>query len=105
MKTSTKVMLESLKIDKELRINVELIDIQSLRDQLSKINHLIDELNSATDNEKIFLLEETIKLLLKFANETFILLYKENSDKIRNKFRSDRLKSFLDVTKNNQENL
>ena len=56
MKTSSKVILENIKIDKELRINVALVNDKQLTDIFNNINHQIDELNNSkmNEHEKIF---------------------------------------------------
>ena len=61
MKTSSKVILENISINKDLRMNINLIDDSTLRELFNKVNHHIDEFNH------------------------------------------EKLKSFIDVTKNNND--
>jgi hypothetical protein len=101
MKTSSKVILENIKIDKELRINVALVNDKQLTDIFNGINHKIDELNNSKMNEqeKIFTLETLINHLIEFSNKIFFKLCLENSQKIREKEKVKRLKSFMDMQK------
>ena len=101
MKTSSRIILENIKIDKELRINVALINDKQLTSLFNNINHHIDELNNTkmNEHEKIFTLETLIKELIDFSNKTFFKLYYENNEKVRERERVKRLKTFLDIRK------
>ena len=107
MKTSSKVILENIKIDKELRINVALVNDKQLTDIFNDINNKIDELNNSKMNEqeKIFTLETLINHLIEFSNKIFFKLYFENSQKIREKEKVKRLKSFMDMQKDVEDEL
>ena len=107
MKTSSKVILENIKIDKELRIDVALVNDKQLTDIFNGINHKIDELNNSKMNEqeKIFTLETLINHLIEFSNKIFFKLYFENSQKIREKEKVKRLKSFMDMQKDVEDEL
>lgn len=107
MKTSSKVILENINISKELRINVALLDDKQLTDLFNNINHHIDELNNTkmNEHEKIFTLETLIKELIEFNNKTFFKLYIENSEKIKEKEKVKRLKTFLDMRKDVEDEL
>ena len=107
MKTSSKVILENININKELRVNVALMDDKPLSDLFNAINRDIDDLNheKLNESEKIFLLETLIKRLIEFSNKTFNKLYYENSEKIREKEKVKRLKSFLDMRKDVEDEL
>ena len=107
MKTSSKVILENIKINKELRVNVALINDKQLTSIFNNINHQIDELNNTkmNENEKIFTLETLINHLIDFSNKIFFKLYFENSEKIREKEKVKRLKSFLDMRKDVEDEL
>ena len=107
MKTSSRIILENIKIDKELRINVALINDKQLTSLFNNINHHIDELNNTkmNEHEKIFTLETLIKELIEFNNKTFFKLYIENSEKIKEKEKVKRLKSFLDMRKDVEDEL
>jgi len=107
MKTSSKVILENIKIDKELRINVALVNDKQLTDIFNDINHKIDELNNSKMNEqeKIFTLETLINHLIEFSNKIFFKLFFENSQKIREKEKVKRLKSFMDMQKDEEDEL
>lgn len=107
MKTSSKVILENINISKELRINVAVLNDKQLTDLFNNINHHIDQLNNTkmNEHEKIFTLETLIKELIEFNNKTFFKLYIENSEKIKEKEKVKRLKSFLDMRKDVEDEL
>ena len=107
MKTSSRIILENIKIDKELRINVALINDKPLTYLFNNINHHIDELNNTkmNEHEKIFTLETLIKELIDFSNKTFFKLYYENNEKVRERERVKRLKTFLDIRKDVEDEL
>ena len=107
MKTSSKVILENIKIDKELRVNVALVNDKQLTDIFNNINHQIDELNNSkmNEHEKIFTLETLITNLIDFSNKIFFKLYFENNAKIREKEKVKRLKSFIDIRKDVEDEL
>ena len=107
MKTSSRIILENIKIDKELRINVALINDKPLTSLFNNINHHIDELNNTkmNEHEKIFTLETLIKELIDFSNKTFFKLYYENNEKVRERERVKRLKTFLDIRKDVEDEL
>ena len=107
MKTSSKVILENIKIDKELRINVALVNDKQLTDIFNDIKQKIDDLNNSKMNEqeKIFTLETLINHLIEFSNKIFFKLYFENSQKIREKEKVKRLKSFMDMQKDVEDEL
>ena len=99
MKTSSKIILESISIPKELRINAELLDDPSLKKRTLQINSLIDDLNNNKNNEleKIYLLEEIIKKLLEFSTHLFNKLVFKDDERRKEKLRVKRLKSFIDI--------
>ena len=107
MKTSSKIILENLKIDKELRINVNLINDKELNSIFNDITHLIDDFNNEkmNEHEKIFTLETLISHLIEFSNKIFMKLYLENSEKIRQSEKVRRLKTFLDMRKDVEKEL
>ena len=99
MKTSSKIILESISIPKELRINAELLDDTQLKRKTLQINTLIDDLNNQKNNEleKIFLLEEIIKQLIEFSTHLFNKLIFKDDERRKEKLRVKRLKSFIDI--------
>ena len=107
MKTSSKIILENIRIDKQLRINVALVNDKQLNTLFNDINHHIDELNNTkmNEHEKIFTLETLIKELIDFSNKTFFKLYYENNEKVRERERVKRLKTFLDIRKDVEDEL
>lgn len=101
MKTSSKIILENIKINKELRINVASINDRTINDSFNRINYLIDDINNSKMNEqeKIYYLEQLIKELIDFSNTSFLLLYSKDQERLREKERVKRYKSFLDIKK------
>ena len=101
MKTSSKIILESISIPKELRINAELLDDASLKKSTLHINSLVDDLNNNKNNEleKIYLLEEIIKKLIEFSTHLFNKLVFKDDERIKEKLRVKRLKSFIDINR------
>ena len=99
MKTSSKIILESISIPKELRINAELLGDEQLKRKTLQINSLIDDLNNQKNNEleKIFLLEEIIKQLIEFSTHLFNKLVFKDDERRKEKLRVKRLKSFIDI--------
>ena len=57
------------------------------------------------EQEKIFTLETLINHLIEFSNKIFFKLYFENSQKIREKEKVKRLKSFMDMQKDVEDEL
>ncbi len=99
MKTSSKIILESISIPKELRINAELLDDPTLKKKTLHINSLVDDLNNQKNNEqeKLFLLEEIIKQLIEFSTHLFNKLVFKDDERRKEKLRVKRLKSFIDI--------
>lgn len=103
MKTSSKVILENISINKDLRMNINLIDDSELRRLFNKVNHHIDEFNheKLNESEKIFMLQEIIKSLFSFSNVLFDKFFQLEISKTKETAKVKKLKSFIDVTKNN----
>ena len=105
MKTSSKVILENISINKDLRMNINLIDDSTLRQLFNKVNHHIDEFNheKLNESEKIFMLQEIIKSLFSFSNVLFDKFFQLEISKTKETAKVKKLKSFIDVTKNNND--
>ena len=105
MKTSSKIILENISINKDLRMNINLIDDSTLRELFNKVNHHIDEFNheKLNESEKIFMLQEIIKSLFSFSNVLFDKFFKLEISKTKETAKVKKLKSFIDVTKNNND--
>jgi hypothetical protein len=105
MKTSSKVILENISINKDLRMNINLIDNSELRRLFNKVNHHIDEFNheKLNESEKIFMLQEIIKTLFSFSNVLFDKFFQQEILKTKETAKVKKLKSFIDVTKNNND--
>ena len=97
MKTSSRIILENIKIDKELRINAELVDDKNIKSKLYSINTLIDNLNNETQKEsdRLFLLENIIKELLEFSKNIMHKLMSKDDDFRVSNYKVQKLKSFL----------
>jgi uncharacterized protein YdgA (DUF945 family) len=105
MKTSSKIILENISINKDLRMNINLIDDSTLRELFNKVNHHIDEFNheKLNESEKIFMLQEIIKSLFSFSNVLFDKFFQLEISKTKETAKVKKLKSFIDVTKNNND--
>ena len=105
MKTSSKIILENISINKDLRMNINLIDDSTLRELFNKVNHHIDEFNheKLNESEKIFMLQEIIKSLFSFSNVLFDKFFQLEISKTKETAKVKKLKSFIDVTKNNDD--
>ena len=57
------------------------------------------------EHEKIFTLETLIKDLIEFNNKTFFKLYATTNEKVRETERVKRLKTFLDIRKDVEDEL
>ena len=107
MKTSSKIILETLKIPKELRINAELLNDPKLKSMTYQINSLIDDLNKLknTEQDKLFLLESVIKELIDFSTQLFNKLVFKDDERRKERLRVQRLKTFLDMKKDVDDEL
>jgi len=107
MRTSSKIILESISIPKELRINAELLDDPTLKKKTLHINSLVDDLNNQKNNEseKLFLLEEIIKQLIEFSTHLFNKLVFKDDERRKEKLRVQRLKTFMDMQKDVEDEL
>ena len=107
MKTSSKIILETLKIPKELRINAELLNDPKLKSMTYQINSLIDDLNNLknTEQDKLFLLESVIKELIDFSTQLFNKLVFKDDERRKERLRVQRLKTFLDMKKDVDDEL
>ena len=107
MKTSSKIILETLKIPKELRINAELLNDPKLKSMTYQIDSLIDDLNNLknTEQDKLFLLESVIKELIDFSTQLFNKLVFKDDERRKERLRVQRLKTFLDMKKDVDDEL
>ena len=108
MKTSSKIILENLKLNKEFRFNIEMLSDDKLKNRLFMImTHLEDFNNKDTkESDKLFALESIVnefievtnKLVSEFLLKQNLTIYKQNKN-------IERLKSFLEIEKEVEDEL
>jgi hypothetical protein len=101
MKTSSRIILENLSLTKEFRFNIEMLDDDKLRVQLSKIMSHLDDFNNETkESDKLFALESVVNELIEVTNKLVSeYLFKQTLTVYKQKKNIERLKSFLEIEK------
>ena len=81
MKTSSKIILENLKLNKEFRFNIEMLSDDKLKNRLFTImTHLEDFNNKDTkESDKLFALESIVNEFIEVTNKLVSeFLFKQN---------------------------
>ena len=101
MKTSSRIILENLSLTKEFRFNIEMLDDDKLRVQLSKIMSHLDDFNNETkESDKLFALESVVNDFIEVTNKLVSeYLFKQTLTVYKQKKNIERLKSFLEIEK------
>ena len=101
MKTSSRIILENLSLTKEFRFNIEMLDDDKLRVQLSKIMSHLDDFNNETkESDKLFALESVVNDFIEVTNKLVSeYLFKKNLVVYSQQKKIERLKSFLEIEK------
>jgi hypothetical protein len=108
MKTSSKIILENLKLNKEFRFNIEMLSDDRLKNRLFTImTHLEDFNNKDTkESDKLFALESIINEFIEVTNKLVSeFLFKQNLTVYKQKKSIERLKSFLEIEKEVEDEL
>ena len=108
MKTSSKIILENLKLNKEFRFNIEMLSDDKLKNRLFTImTHLEDFNNKDTkESDKLFALESIINEFIEVTNKLVSeFLFKQNLTVYKQKKSIERLKSFLEIEKEVEDEL
>lgn len=108
MKTSSKIILENLKLNKEFRFNIEMLSDDKLKNRLFTImTHLEDFNNKDTkESDKLFALESIINEFIEVTNKLVSeFLFKKNLTIYKQKKNIERLKSFLEIEKEVEDEL
>ena len=108
MKTSSKIILENLKLNKEFRFNIEMLSDDKLKNRLFTImTHLEDFNNKDTkESDKLFALESIINEFIEVTNKLVSeFLFKQNLTVYKQKKNIERLKSFLEIEKEVEDEL
>ena len=108
MKTSSKIILENLKLNKEFRFNIEMLSDDKLKNRLFTImTHLEDFNNKDTkESDKLFALESIVNEFIEVTNKLVSeFLFKQNLTVYKQKKNIERLKSFLEIEKEVEDEL
>jgi hypothetical protein len=108
MKTSSKIILENLKLNKEFRFNIEMLSDDKLKNRLFTImTHLEDFNNKDTkESDKLFALESIVNEFIEVTNKLVSeFLFKQNLTIYKQKKNIERLKSFLEIEKEVEDEL
>lgn len=108
MKTSSKIILENLKLNKEFRFSIEMLSDDKLKNRLFVImTHLEDFNNKDTkESDKLFALESIVNEFIEVTNKLVSeFLFKQNLTIYKQKKNIERLKSFLEIEKEVEDEL
>ena len=102
MKTSSKIILEDINLNKDFRFNIEMLDNDRLKDNLYSILSNLDDFNNkeAKESDKLFALESVVNDFIKLTNALVSdYLFKQNLTIYKQQKNIERLKSFLEIDK------
>ena len=102
MKTSSKIILEDINLNKDFRFNIEMLDNDRLKDNLYSILSNLDDFNNkdAKESDKLFALESIVNNFIKLTNALVSdYLFKQNLTIYKQQINIERLKSFLEIDK------
>ena len=102
MKTSSKIILENLKLNKEFRFNIEMLSDDQLKNRLFMIMTHLEDFNNKDTKEfdKLFALESIVNEFIEVTNKLVSeFLFKQNLTIYKQKKNIERLKSFLEIEK------
>lgn len=102
MKTSSKIILEDINLNKDFRFNIEMLENDRLKDNLYSILSNLDDFNNkdAKESDKLFALESVVNDFIKLTNALVSdYLFKQNLTIYKQQKNIERLKSFLEIDK------
>ena len=108
MKTSSKIIIENIKLDKTFRFNIEMLNDDKLKTNLYMILYNLDEFNnnSKKESDKLFLLESIVNEFIELTNKLVSeYLFKQNLTVYKQKKNIERLKSFLEIDREVEDEL
>tara|TARA_B100001094_G_scaffold128184_1_gene124290 strand:- start:115 stop:516 length:402 start_codon:yes stop_codon:yes gene_type:complete len=108
MKTSSKIIIENIKLDKTFRFNIEMLNDDKLKTNLYMILSNLDEFNnnSRKESDKLFLLESIVNEFIELTNKLVSeYLFKQNLTVYKQKKNIERLKSFLEIDREVEDEL
>ena len=108
MKTSSKIIIENIKLDKTFRFNIEMLNDDKLKTNLYMILSNLDEFNnnSKKESDKLFLLESIVNEFIELTNKLVPeYLFKQNLTVYKQKKNIERLKSFLEIDREVEDEL
>ena len=104
MKTSTKIILEDMKLSNEFRFNVELLNNDKLKNNLYTIMSHLDDFNNekSKESDKLFALETIVNQFIEVTNKLVSeYLFKKQVIHYKQQKTIERLKSFIEVDREN----
>lgn len=108
MKTSSKIIIENIKLDKTFRFNIEMLNDDKLKTNLYMILSNLDEFNNTSrkESDKLFLLESIVNEFIELTNKLVSeYLFKQNLTVYKQKKNIERLKSFLEIDREVEDEL
>ena len=108
MKTSSKIILENLKLTKEFRFNIDMLSDEELKNNLFMIMSHLDEFNNkkTKESDKLFALENIVNEFIEVTNKLVSeYLFKKNLSIYKQQKKIDRLKSFIEIDKEVEDEL
>ena len=107
MKTSSKIIIENIKLDKTFRFNIEMLNDDKLKTNLYMILSNLDEFNNnRKESDKLFLLESIVNEFIELTNKLVSeYLFKQNLTVYKQKKNIERLKSFLEIDREVEDEL
>ena len=108
MKTSSKIIIENIKLDKTFRFNIKMLNDDKLKTNLYMILSNLDEFNnnSKKESDKLFLLESIVNEFIELTNKLVSeYLFKQNLTVYKQKKNIERLKSFLEIDREVEDEL
>jgi len=104
MKTSSKIILEDMKLSNEFRFNIELLDNDNLKKNLFTIMSNLDDFNNekSKESDKLFALETIVNQFIEVTNKLVSeYLFKKQVIHYKQQKTIERLKSFIEVDREN----
>ena len=108
MKTSSKIILENLKLNKEFRFSIEMLSDDKLKNRLFMIMTHLEDFNNKDikESDKLFALESIVNEFIEVTNKLVSeFLFKQNLTVYKQKKNIERLKSFLEIEKEVEDEL
>mgnify|MGYP006114308997 FL=1 len=102
MKTSSKIILEDMKLSNEFRFDIELLQNDRMKSTLYSIMSNLDDINNkqTKESDKLFALKSVVNDFIEVTNALVTdYLFKSSIDLYKKQKTIEKLKSFLEVDK------